>query len=198
MLFANDLIEETQTIYIYAETGTEPNCTDERSFTVTIEESPELPVFEDVVAKNEYKLPELEMGNYFTAPDGGGSMLHAGDLIKENQTIYVYVETGIEPYKCTDEKQFQVTIEIEIKFMPFFTPNGDGINDRWMFKNDQVTADTLVFIYDRFGKLVAKINPAIGWDGNFQGIQLPTSEYWFSFVLPNGKIVTGNFSLIRK
>jgi gliding motility-associated-like protein len=198
MLFANDLIEETQTLYIYAETDTEPNCTDESSFTITIEESPELPEFEDVIAKNFYQLPVLEMGNYYTAQDGGGTLLHEGDLIKNNQTIYVYVETGIEPYKCTDEKHFEVKIEIEIDFMPFFTPNGDGFNDLWRFKNDKITADSVVQIFDRYGKLVAEINPIKGWDGNYKGIQLPTSEYWYSFTLEDGKTLTGSFSLIRK
>lgn len=35
-------ITQTQTIYVYAETGTNPNCTTEDSFTITINESPEL------------------------------------------------------------------------------------------------------------------------------------------------------------
>ena len=33
-------ITSTQTIFVYAETGTTPNCTDENSFTVTINTTP--------------------------------------------------------------------------------------------------------------------------------------------------------------
>ncbi|MBK9461058.1 MAG: hypothetical protein IPN94_16920, partial [Sphingobacteriales bacterium] len=35
-LFAGNIIASTQTIYVYAETGTTPNCTDEEDFSVTI------------------------------------------------------------------------------------------------------------------------------------------------------------------
>ena len=35
-LFVGNTISSTQTIYVYAQTGTTPNCTDENSFTVTI------------------------------------------------------------------------------------------------------------------------------------------------------------------
>jgi gliding motility-associated-like protein len=41
MLAAGEAITATQTIYIYAETGTTPNCTDESSFVVTINPTPE-------------------------------------------------------------------------------------------------------------------------------------------------------------
>jgi hypothetical protein len=33
-------ITATQTIYVYAETGTTPNCTNEHAFTVTINDHP--------------------------------------------------------------------------------------------------------------------------------------------------------------
>ncbi|WP_033032581.1 hypothetical protein, partial [Pseudoalteromonas fuliginea] len=39
-LAAGEVITSTQTIHIYAETGTTPNCTDESSFVVTITPNP--------------------------------------------------------------------------------------------------------------------------------------------------------------
>jgi gliding motility-associated-like protein len=39
-LFSGDVISSTQTIFVFAQTGTVPNCTDENSFTVTINNSP--------------------------------------------------------------------------------------------------------------------------------------------------------------
>ncbi|MEI2419763.1 hypothetical protein V6O07_05780, partial [Arthrospira platensis SPKY2] len=39
-LFAGDVITQTQTLYVFAQTNTVPNCTNEVSFTVTIVDTP--------------------------------------------------------------------------------------------------------------------------------------------------------------
>uniref|UniRef100_UPI00404A8612 PKD domain-containing protein n=1 Tax=Flavobacterium sp. TaxID=239 RepID=UPI00404A8612 len=114
MLSAGDVITETQTLFIYAETSTTPNCFTESSFTITINETPEVDVLEDVSLCDAediegYTLPVLTEGSYFTAPDGGGTELAAGDLITSSQVIYIYAETGTVP-NCTDESSFEVTI----------------------------------------------------------------------------------------
>ncbi|WP_159075877.1 hypothetical protein, partial [Muricauda brasiliensis] len=41
MLSAGDAITTSQTVYVYAESGTTPNCTAENSFSVTITEQPD-------------------------------------------------------------------------------------------------------------------------------------------------------------
>ena len=38
----------------------------------------------------------------------------------------------------------------------------------------------MVFIFDRYGKLLKQIDEtSVGWDGNFNGRPLPSSDYWF-------------------
>jgi PKD repeat protein len=97
-----------QTIYVYAESGTTPNCTNENSFTVTINESPVIDNPADVEICESYILPTLTNGNYFEA-SGGIDPIIAGVEITLTQTIYVYAETGIIP-NCTAENSFIVTI----------------------------------------------------------------------------------------
>ncbi|OIQ15414.1 MAG: hypothetical protein BM557_11250, partial [Flavobacterium sp. MedPE-SWcel] len=109
MLNEGDDITTTQTIYIYAETGTTPNCTDEDSFVVTITPSPVADVLADVTECNSYTLEPLTVGNYFTEAGGAGTALVAGDVITSTQTIHIYAETGTTP-NCTDESSFVVTI----------------------------------------------------------------------------------------
>ena len=109
MLFAGDVITTTQTIYVYTESGERINCTDENSFTVTINVTPVIPTIADVNAVNAYVLPALTVGNYFTGPNGTGTALYAGDSILNDQTIYVYAETGTTP-NCIDQKSFSTTI----------------------------------------------------------------------------------------
>ena len=38
-----------------------------------------------------------------------------------------------------------------------------------------------IYIFDRFGKLLKQISPSLGpgWDGNYNGNPLPSSDYWF-------------------
>jgi gliding motility-associated-like protein len=106
---AGDVITSSQTIYVYAETGTTPNCTDENSFTVTINTTPVADAPSNVTACDSYTLPALTVGNYFTGSNGTGTALNSGDVITSSQTIYVYAETGTTP-NCTDENSFTVTI----------------------------------------------------------------------------------------
>ncbi|KXN97824.1 hypothetical protein LS48_14705, partial [Aequorivita aquimaris] len=108
-LNAGDAITSTQTIYVYAETGTTPNCSAENSFLVTINDTPPVDDPSDVTACDSYTLPALTNGNYYTGPGGTGTQLNAGDAITSTQTIYVYAETGTTP-NCSAENSFLVTI----------------------------------------------------------------------------------------
>ncbi|QLE00229.1 T9SS type B sorting domain-containing protein [Galbibacter sp. BG1] len=87
-----------------------------------------------------------------------------------------------------------------IDFPKFFTPNGDGYNDYWQILglNPNTQALSEIYIYDRYGKLISKINPlSNGWDGTFNGFPLPASDYWFSVQLEDGENFIGHFSLKR-
>src|SRR5690606_32855375 len=110
MLAAGDAITSTQTLYIYAETGTTPNCFDENSFVVTINTTPIVDAPSDITACNEYALPALTNGTYYTGAAGAGTTLGAGDMITSTQTLYVYAETGTTP-NCFAENSFVVTID---------------------------------------------------------------------------------------
>ena len=122
-------ITATQTIYVYAETGTVPNCSDENSFTVTINSTQVADSPTDVTACDSYVLPSLNIGNYYSSPGGVGP-ISVGSTIASTQTIYVYAETGTVP-NCTDESSFTVTIEITPSYSlvasdPTFCNGSDG------------------------------------------------------------------------
>jgi len=106
---AGTVISSTQTIYIFIESGERINCTDESSFVVTINTTPIVAPVSNITVCQSYTLPALSVGNYFTQSGGTGTMLHAGDILTESQTIYVYAEIGTTP-NCFDEKSFQLSI----------------------------------------------------------------------------------------
>lgn len=105
-LNAGAILTTNQTLYVYAETGTTPNCSDEKSFTVTIFNVDEIA---DVTICESYTLPALTVGNYYNGPNGTGGMLFAGSLITTTKTVYVYALSGFNP-NCSDETSFDVTI----------------------------------------------------------------------------------------
>jgi len=110
-LNAGDIITTTQTIYIYNEVGTAPDtCSNESSFTITISGNPPVDTLSNEAVCTSYTLPTLTNGNYFTATNGGGSPLNAGDTITTSQTIYIYNETGTAPDTCSNESSFTITI----------------------------------------------------------------------------------------
>lgn len=105
-LNAGDVLTTDQTVYVYAQTGTGPICSDEESFTITISTPPVLAPIANVAICDSYTLPALATGNYFTAPNGGGTPLFVNNTITATQTIYVYAELGT----CSAEEQFDVVI----------------------------------------------------------------------------------------
>ncbi|MHC5354030.1 T9SS type B sorting domain-containing protein [Myroides sp. LJL115] len=92
----------------------------------------------------------------------------------------------------------------------YFTPNGDGYNDTWNIPGLSGHPEARINIFDRNGKLLKQMSPnnMQGWDGLYNGRQLPSTDYWFTVEftndLPgndelNGRSVkyTGHFSLKR-
>ena len=82
----------------------------------------------------------------------------------------------------------------------FFTPNGDGFNDTWNIKGIDSTknSNSEIQIFDKFGKLIKQISPiGSGWDGTYNGINLPSEDYWYSVKFEDGRSAKGHFSLKR-
>ncbi|MBN4084871.1 T9SS type B sorting domain-containing protein [Flavobacteriaceae bacterium AH-315-B10] len=87
-----------------------------------------------------------------------------------------------------------------IGFPKFFTPNNDSYNDTWQIfgVSNQFQPNSTIFIYDRYGKLLKQLDPTSrGWDGTFNGLRLPSSDYWFHVRLQDGRIFKSHFTLKR-
>lgn len=106
---AGTIINSSQQIFIYTESGERINCTDESSFMVTIIPTPIVDVQNNIFSCNAYTLPILNVGNYYTQSGGNGTQMNAGDVITSNQFLYVYAESGTS-VNCFDEKSFLITV----------------------------------------------------------------------------------------
>lgn len=125
----------------------------------------------------------------------------------QDSPIFNNVSAGIHIIYVRDKNNCGTTpIKISVIGFPnFFTPNNDGTNDTWNVQgiNNNFYTNSVIHVFDRFGKIIAIIDPTSdGWDGFYNGKELPETDYWFSVQLisNDGSIRErkGHFSLIRR
>lgn len=150
-------------------------------------------IIDDFAANNTVTINTSGTGDYEFSLDGINyqnsntlSNLEAGEY-----TVYVQDKNG-----CGITTQSFYILD----YPKYFTPNNDGYNDVWQIKNldKRGLEASKIYIFDRYGKLLKQIAPlGNGWDGLFNGVELPSTDYWFTLEQPNGKTIRGHFSLNR-
>ncbi len=139
--------------------------------------------------------------------DGNTSATQHPDHHFSDLGTYTVKLTVTDPNECIDMVKKPVIVkDISSTFFPnAFSPNGDGINDRFMPTGINITHFNL-HIYDRFGRVLAtSSDPESGWDGKINGIDAPegvyvwTAEFTFDYgdnILKDLKM-KGTVTLIR-
>jgi gliding motility-associated-like protein len=106
---------------------------------------------------------------------------------KQISNVFTNVSAGVHTVTVYDPTSDDVcgTLELTginaVNYPHYFTPNGDGYNDRWQIVGLEDQPEAKVMIFDRYGKLVKQISTTgAGWDGTFNGNPLPATDYWFA------------------
>lgn len=188
--------------YILTATSSLANvfCVRTQTFTVIETELPEIieVLFSDFSFENTVEIVPNVSGEFeFRIDDEPyqSSPVFEG-VLPGNHTIYMRDLRG-----CGT-----ITEEIAvIGYLPYFTPNGDGVNDKWNLMGIEYLNDPIVSIFDRYGKALKTLNNSSNdWDGTHNGEPLAGSDYWFqlSFIDDNGnrinaKFIENHFSLRR-
>ncbi|RRO19775.1 T9SS type B sorting domain-containing protein [Flavobacteriaceae bacterium 14752] len=136
---------------------------------------------------------QLDDGEWLSLPTG------------QSRLIFESLESGVHVISARDISGCGVSsVEFSILgFPPFFTPNADGFNDFWNIRTLRNQPNAVIYIFDRYGKLLEQISPLeAGWDGIYQGRQMPAQDYWFrvEFTDPqtgNPAVFTNHFTLKR-
>lgn len=102
--------------------------------------------------------------------------------------------------ECKVDVSTLVKLSINETFPTVVTPNGDGVND--VFDVSAMLGqypDATVTIYDRTGKVLSEYMASDkGWDGTYNGNDLPSTDYWYKVDIPYlDKTFTGHFTLLR-
>lgn len=137
------------------------------------------------------------MGVYEYALDGENyqdSNFFTG-LTEGSYTVFVRDKNG-----CGVVERSVILRYPETGFPPYFSPNGDGINDYWQYIPPVLNPlpIEMIYVYDRYGKVIANFGiNSEGWDGRYNNQPMPSDGYWYKAVTMDKQTVTGYFSLVR-
>lgn len=147
--------------------------------------------------------------NEITAIADGGLEAYTfyfNDVNNGEDNTYRINESGTYVVRVVDSNGCEAMANIEMEFIDieipnFFTPDGDGQNDRWLPRNIEGWPEILIKIYDRYGRVVEDdVVDRNGWDGLYNEKELPTGDYWYVIKL-NGenddREFVGHFTLYR-
>ena len=135
-------------------------------------------------------------GNYTFTFEGGYYDTTPNYIYYATQDYLVTVQDGNGCTTTATQKFYYIDICIP----NYFTPNGDGLNDTWApgctinYKNLTYT------VLDRYGREIENFRLGESWDGKYQGVELPSGDYWYVLKLNDPKDdreFVGHFTLYR-
>nr|WP_252723862.1 T9SS type B sorting domain-containing protein [Winogradskyella psychrotolerans] len=189
-------IEITE-IGTYSVTATTENgCVTTSTFNVTASESATIDLAEtvDFSDPNNITITISGIGNYQYILDDGDPQ---DSNVFENVALGYHTVTIIDLNGCAEVTKEVLVVDAP----PFFTPNGDTQNDTWHIIGIETLPGSIVYIFNRYGKLIKQLDSNTqGWDGTYNGYNMPANDYWFLAEIKQGNIafeVRGHFALRR-
>ncbi len=157
---------------------------------------------------------DISKGDILTLNASGGDSYRwanadgiIGGLEKDNLTVKpekntTYQVTVTNTDGCTNTGEIDIAVkedeDKEVNITNILTPNGDGINDRWII-SDLNNQNNEVTIYDRAGRIVYhQQNYMNGWMGTTNGQPLAQGTYYYILTIEGvSHTWKGYISIIR-
>jgi gliding motility-associated-like protein len=141
-------------------------------------------------------LPNGGFGNYTFTFNGEPNDANPSYIYYKTQDYLVTVQDA-NGCNASVTQRFDY---IDICTPNYFTPNGDGLNDTWA-PGCTINYKNLTFsVLDRYGRELGNYHLGESWDGKYQGVELPSGDYWYVLKLNNSKDdreFVGHFTLYR-
>ena len=175
-------------------------CSASASYTVLVSTNPVIMRIDSVALRDREIILDPSYG---TAPFTYAIDSREPDVnsIKENLSFSSHIAKVVDAAGCQTSVQFSMEPPA-ITIPEHFSPNGDGINDTWVCPSlADVYPNSLVSIYDRYGKLLVQFlgADAEGWDGTYMGVDMPSTDYWYQIDIEEiNRQYVGHFTLIRR
>jgi len=198
------LTPQTTTTYIVSSVlGT---CVTNKSFTVTVVPAASAYAGPDVTIIAGVGAPlnaSASAGTYLWTPATGLSAANTLHPVANPGYSTTYTLKATTPQGCVATDDVTVTVvPYCIKPMNAFSPNGDGVNERWLITDGGCLKSAKVKVYNRYGSVVFESgNYNNDWDGTYKGKALPDGTYYYAiyYYLVNGdsKFLNGNVTILR-
>ena len=147
-----------------------------------VDAGPNLEAFEDEV---------FTLGGMPTSPDADIYDWVPGELLDDSTAANpdgqvtgdtYFVVTATDANGCSNIDSVFVDFIPEITIPDGFTPNGDGVNDRWVIDNIERFPDSQVQVVNRWGDVLFEANgytESKAWDGRYENSDVPIGTYYY-------------------
>ena len=203
---ANPVITPAATT-TYTVTATLGSCTKQSSFILNVVPGATANAGPDafLLAGDVYQMQaSATAGTYNWTPATGLSASNILNPLATPATTTTYTLNVTSPQGCIASDQVLLTVvPYCVKPMNAFTPNGDGINEKWMLTDGSPCVTRIsAQVFNRYGAKIFESNDYKNtWDGTRQGSPLPDGTYYYvvTYNLINGKsvLLKGNVTILR-
>ncbi len=187
------------------------NCSDIQSHELDVT-SPTLhiPVDTAYIPKNETYILNIEASDFTnytwkSVPDGYADLPSPAGIVSVTrpQQAYLLNLTLVDENSCTVSDSVFISFAFDLFIPNAFTPNGDGIHDKWIFHHLEQYSEFYsvdVAVFSRAGIQVYEgkgyNNGSVVFDGRNGGDDLPIGTYYY-IVKIGPKAITGSVTIIR-
>ncbi|RNC92543.1 MAG: gliding motility-associated C-terminal domain-containing protein [Allomuricauda sp.] len=158
--------------------------------TIVVEQI-DLPIIETVTSNHRtITISTANSGDFEYSLDG---------IVYQDSPVFEQMEGGLYFASVRGKMGcgFVETPYIHLVIPRFFTPNGDGINDRFRVEGGAFFETFKISIFDRTAKLLAQSNDQnFVWDGSHNNRPLPSADYWYVIEVGDQSF-KGHFTLKR-
>ena len=111
----------------------------------------------------------------------------------------LYTVTATSDKGCMTSDQVFVKLVKDFKVPNTFTPNGDGVNDKWLIENLSLYPMHRIQVFNRYGQVVYESKDYTNaWNGTYKGKDLPAGTYYYVIELgPTKKPKVGYVTMIK-
>ena len=179
-------------------------CSNYKEQTITVNPTPTVNLGSDktVLEGGYITIVPITSGNnlsYLWTPPTGldNSTIKTPKVAPPTDITYTLTVTSSDGCVASDE--VFVKLLKQIKVPNAFSPNNDGINDKWEIQYLESYPGCTIDIFNRYGQTVFhSTGYNKPWDGTYNGTPLPVGTYYWVINPKNGRqAVTGSVTIIR-
>lgn len=157
------------------------------------------------ISKGETVLLSATGGSTYVWADANGIISGRNSAVLEvrPRETTTYTVTATNASECSETKTFTLTVLddlAKIKATNIMSPNGDGINDKWVVENIDFYPNNEVKIFDKAGRFIySKKGYDNSWDATLNGMPLAEGTYYYVIDFGvNRRKIKGFITVVRQ